>query len=532
MFKFSVTESQKEFLINKGKHTLKSIRAIVGLALILTLSSVSGSVAADLTCSSSTTLEGLATCIRLQMPQSGSNGFVAPSAAEQNDWRSVVNQMLQGSCGFALPASLLGIARISNFSDSSNGRSYCVLMEVRDVNGDGFVDRGWGTFVVYGAATRELSHQAPHPIADSTTELQAITIFKDTESRSYLMAGAHRNANAATSSCQSSYNAADAAHNTANMFQATNGELMAYYGTTAWNAIQWHGMATDTCPNTHVYLSHGMNVTPTPDDKISRLRDNLLVYHPLWDVDLAGAGACSLNATDNTQGRLLNGVAAASVCGTAASSYSGRFIHIEQDPNYRIAGDWIAPLEGTWPLSPPAAPSGLTAAAANAQVGLTWVGSTDAVSYRVHRGTTSGGPYSAIAAGLTATSYSDTTVTNGVAYYYVVTALNGAGESTNSNEAAATPSAPTVPLAPTGLSATAGKKKITLSWQPSSGATGYNVKRRTSSATTYATIAAGVAGTTYTNTGLTTGMTYYYVVSAINGGGESGNSNQASAKAK
>jgi cellulose 1,4-beta-cellobiosidase len=81
---------------------------------------------------------------------------------------------------------------------------------------------------------------------------------------------------------------------------------------------------------------------------------------------------------------------------------------------------------------------------------LTWIGSAEAVSYRVHRGTSSGGPYSAIAAGLTATSYSDATVINGVAYHYVVTAVNCAGESTNSNEAVATPSAPAVPPAPTG----------------------------------------------------------------------------------
>ena len=532
MFEFPVSERRQELLINKGKHMLKSIRIIAGLTLILTFASVGGGTAADLTCSSSTTLEGLATCIRLHMPQSGSNGFVAPSVAEQDGWRTVVNQMLQGSCGFSLPASLLGIARISNFSDSSNGRSYCVLMEVRDANGDGFVDRGWGTFVVYGAATRELSHQAPHPIADSTTELQAITIFKETESRSYLMAGAHRNANSTPSACQSSYNEADAAHNTANMFHATNRELMAFYGATAWNAIQWHGMAADTCPNTHVYASHGVNVLPTANDKITQLRDNLSVYHPLWDVDLPGAGACSLNATDNTQGRLLNGVAAASVCGTAASSYSGRFIHVEQDPNYRNAGDWVAPLEDTWRLGPPAAPSSLTATAGNALVGLTWVGSADAASYRVHRGTISGGPYSAIASGLTATSYSDSAVTNGVAYYYVVTAVNSAGESTNSNEAAATPSAPAVPPAPAGLTATAGKKKITLNWKPSSGATGYNVKRRTGTTSAFTTIATGVTGATYTNTGLSTGTTYFYVVSATNAGGESGNSNQASAKAK
>lgn len=61
---------------------------------------------------------------------------------------------------------------------------------------------------------------------------------------------------------------------------------------------------------------------PSADDKISQLRDNVLAYHPAWIVDLPGVGACSLNVTDNTQGRLLNDVSAASVCTTSELSYT------------------------------------------------------------------------------------------------------------------------------------------------------------------------------------------------------------------
>lgn len=487
---------------------------------------------ADLTCAASTTLEDLTTCIRTQMPQSGSNGFVAPTAAEQADWRTVVNQMLNGDCGFTLPASLNGIMQIRNFTDASNGRNYCLLMEVRDSNNNGFVDRGWGTFIVYSAATRELSHQAPHPISDSTTEAQAIGVFKGTDSRSYLMAGAHRDANTAASTCQSSYQSADAAHNTANMFHATNAELMAWYGTANWTAIQWHGMAASTCSNTDVYPSHGRNVTPVATDPINVLRNNVLVYHPAWDVDLPGAGACTLNATDNTQGRLINGVAAGSVCGTAATTYNGRFIHIEQDPGFRAAADWLQPIRDTWPVNAPAAPAGLTATAGNAQVSLSWSASNGANSYNVYRGTTNGGPYSPVATGVTATNYMNTSLTNGVTYYYVVTAVNAVGESGNSNQASATPTGPTVPPAPTGLTATAGKKKVTLSWTAAAGATSYNIKRATTNGGPYTVVASGITSTAYTNTGLTSGVTYYYVVSAVNAAGEGANSNQASATAK
>ena len=89
----------------------------------------------------------------------------------------------------------------------------------------------------------------------------------------------------------------------------------------------------------------------------------------------------------------------------------------------------------------------------------------------------------------------------------------------------------TVPAAPTGLTATAAKQagSINLSWTASAGATSYNVKRATVSGGPYTTIATGVTTTTFKNTGLTSGVTYFYVVSALNTAGESPNSNQGSA---
>jgi hypothetical protein len=353
------------------------ITTVLFVSVLLMVGSEKGAVpsgtatVADLTCPASKTLEELATCIRdhMPVPKPDSDRFVAPNATEQADWRAVVNQMLRGSCNFTLPASLSDIMQIRTFTDSDNKREYCVLMEVSDANKNDTVDRGWGTFIVNNNATRELSHQAAHPISDSTTEIQAITIFKETDSRSYLMAGAHREANSANSACQCSFKEADAAHNTANMFQATNQELINWYGAASWNAIQWHGMAANTCQRTEVFPSHGMDVKPLATDKISVLRKNLLVHHPTWRVDLPGACACSLNATDNTQGRLINGVPEGSVCCTPASSYNGRFIHIEQDPDFRKPGDWIGPVKDTWPIRKPhAAPASLTPAAGRRKV--------------------------------------------------------------------------------------------------------------------------------------------------------------------
>jgi fibronectin type 3 domain-containing protein len=180
------------------------------------------------------------------------------------------------------------------------------------------------------------------------------------------------------------------------------------------------------------------------------------------------------------------------------------------------------------PATPPATPSGLQATAGNAQVSLNWTASTGATSYHVKRATTSGGPYTQISAP-TAASFTDAGLTNGTTYFYVVSALNATGESANSAQASATPVAPaTPPAAPSGLQATAGNAQVSLNWTASAGATSYHVKRSTTNGGPYTQVAAPTT-TSDTDTGLTNGTTYYYVVSALNGAGESANSSQASA---
>ena len=177
---------------------------------------------------------------------------------------------------------------------------------------------------------------------------------------------------------------------------------------------------------------------------------------------------------------------------------------------------------------PPAAPAGLEALAGNTQVSLTWTASAGATSYHLKRSTTNGGPYTQVSAP-TAANFTDTGLINSTIYYYVVSALNSAGESANSSQASATPAAPaTPPPAPAGLGATAGNAEVILTWTASAGATSYHVKRSTKSGGPYNQVAVPTT-TSDTDTGLTNGATYYYVVSALNAVGESTNSAEASA---
>ena len=84
------------------------------------------------------------------------------------------------------------------------------------------------------------------------------------------------------------------------------------------------------------------------------------------------------------------------------------------------------------------------------------------------------------------------------------------------------------PVSPAALLATGGDNQVALSWTASAGATGYNIQRSLTNGGPYALIGTAV-GASYTDITATNGTTYYYVVSATFGGGQSGNSNQATA---
>src|SRR5207249_1452712 len=183
------------------------------------------------------------------------------------------------------------------------------------------------------------------------------------------------------------------------------------------------------------------------------------------------------------------------------------------------------------PATPPDAPQGLTATAGDASVSLSWSppssdGGAPITNYKIYRGTVSGGQLSLIATVPDVLSYTDSPLTNGTTYYYKVTAVNEVGEGPPSNEASATPvSGQTVPSPPRSLSAAAGDARVTLAWlAPSSDGgspiTNYTIYRGTSSSGKSLLTTAGNVSA-YTDTGVTNGVTYYYVVTAVNGIGES-----------
>ena len=175
--------------------------------------------------------------------------------------------------------------------------------------------------------------------------------------------------------------------------------------------------------------------------------------------------------------------------------------------------------------APIGSPSNLSATSVSAsQINVNWTASSaPGVVYDVFRSTTSGfTPSSANQiATTTGTSYSDTGLTVNTTYYYVIEASNTSGTSAPTTQASASTMA--IPLAPTNLTATApSSSEVDLSWTASatSGVT-YTVIRNGTP------IVDGVAGSVYSDTGLTASTTYSYVVEAANAAGTSPASNTA-----
>ncbi len=195
----------------------------------------------------------------------------------------------------------------------------------------------------------------------------------------------------------------------------------------------------------------------------------------------------------------------------------------------------------------PSAPAGVAATPGNQQVTVSWQSVSGATSYKVYRSTSPGvtktSPYySTLITSFTGTlSMTQKFLTNSTPYYFVVTARNSSNlESAVSSEVSATPLASfTPPATPGSVSAASGPSagEVAVTMSGSTGATRYCAYYSTTpgTMTTYASLQGNPSTcTTYipvTVSGLTSGVTYYFVATAWSLDGESAPSPEVSAAA-
>ncbi|HXU63180.1 MAG TPA: fibronectin type III domain-containing protein [Polyangia bacterium] len=187
------------------------------------------------------------------------------------------------------------------------------------------------------------------------------------------------------------------------------------------------------------------------------------------------------------------------------------------------------------PLQPghaPATPSGVTAAAGDGQVTVSWNAVAGATSYDVYWATSPGVTTASTKLQGATSPFVHTGRTNGATYYYRVSAVSSTGESALSAEVSATPAASALPApaAPTGVIATAGNAQATVSWTAVSGASSYNLYWATAAGVTVGSASIHGVTSPFVQTGLTNGTTYFYRVTALNAAGESALSAEVSAR--
>lgn len=189
------------------------------------------------------------------------------------------------------------------------------------------------------------------------------------------------------------------------------------------------------------------------------------------------------------------------------------------------------PIKGTTPTqstasdATPAAPSGVSAAATDGQVALSWSAVTGATSYAVFAATSESFAASIRKLTVSGPGGTVTGLTNGTTYYFWVIAVNSAGQSSVSVAVKATPVATvTAPGAPVGVKATSRDDGATVTWavpasDGGSPVTGYDVYASTSPDFRGGMPAAKVTGTSYVLSGQPEGDMWYFKVAAVNARG-------------
>ncbi len=292
----------------------------------------------------------------LRYVQRFSEGYAVPSASALNQFDSlIVNLMNQDLETVRAAAGDINF-QLLRVIDSGAGNNELYCLEELSLRGQGFFCADFDSLTPHHISV-------PHPLFDSQTNVESVTIMRGTGARFLSLSSTHRCSNAATSSCSGTttacgvsgaYKVSDAAHNVDTFFY--------HFGVTVHDrnvsarTFQLHGCGATSCPANNdnadivARLSAG-----TMDDLPATEQVNVLnaeLNEELLPLALGSSLSCSepsadkrLCGTANPLGRYINGQP--NPCQNGASGFANsRWLHIEQNANIRRddgAGDAITP---------------------------------------------------------------------------------------------------------------------------------------------------------------------------------------------
>lgn len=276
--------------------------------------------------------------------------FVPAGAPEKAAFTAVLALAMNAAWEEAFAAADAMGYEVVEFLDTVTGETFHILRE-RFVPGEvGFTGGGVFAFFTGSGVHATLVIEIPHPVFDSETLEQGALALPDVRPRVLMIAGTHRNNHPTASTCDGTldngedYRISDVAHHPDNLFHTAHVWLESQLPD--MRTVQLHGFC---CPGAGTYaaladdcvVTNGFNAAPPASDFGRIWADRIEAQGFLADgadlttVAIFGEDTNLLGGTNNLQGRITNGVAPGQECNTPAAGASGRFYHLEQDPDVR-----------------------------------------------------------------------------------------------------------------------------------------------------------------------------------------------------
>lgn len=261
--------------------------------------------------------------VSIFMPQEGSNAYVVPTAEERAALGAAAKALLAGDVA-KTEAALMSVPgfELLDFRDGAGGPEYWAIVEKTPLT------RGWGFFFWAKDPLRgELVVEAPHPLADRGSEQLAARAVTQLRPAAFVLAGAHRYADAGRSS--------DMTHAANSIFEVMHEAFV----DTRRTVLQIHGFSAAAHPGYPELLLSSGTTAPGPDAEALCIDvTSGGVACTLFD----GSAFTDLGAQSNVQG-----------AHTRTAAGMGHFLHFEtsdairDDPSKTEA--LIGAIERRWP---------------------------------------------------------------------------------------------------------------------------------------------------------------------------------------